>query len=438
MDEIKVSVIIPVYNVENYLEECLSSLAKQTLTEIEFICIDDGSIDNSANILEGFEKDDRFRIIHKKNEGYGKTMNLGLQLARGEYIGIVESDDYVLPEMFERLYMSVLKDDCDFVKSDYIAFSKVWSEKRHVYASCTYNKMFDNDDNLSRFQYSNMCIWTGIYKKEFLKNNNISFLETPGASFQDIGFMFKVFVSMKRGLFIEDAFLFYRTDNADSSVKDSKKVYCVCEEIEECFRYLENEGKEQFYPYLVKMAFLIYKWNVKRISINCVEAFVRKIAKEYQNWVSKGYYNPELFSVDERNEFETIVETEATSHDKIWRERLTLQPSQVNFYHSVMLDTIKKYKEIYIYGKGKISAQFVHFLRNNGYDGNFSFIVTKKNENETGVYEVSETELDKNRMVFIAVKDNYSRIEIMENLFSLGFKNVIVLDDNLIEAIRIK
>ena len=92
---IKVSIVIPVYNVEHYLVECLDSAMNQTLHDIEIICVNDGSKDSSLEILlEYAKRDSRIKIIDKENAGYGHTMNLGIDMARGEYIGIIESDDY--------------------------------------------------------------------------------------------------------------------------------------------------------------------------------------------------------------------------------------------------------------------------------------------------------------------------------------------------------
>ena len=101
----KVSVVVPVYNVDTFLHKCLDSIAEQTLRDIEIVCIDDGSTDNCPQILDEYaRKDPRFIVIHKKNEGYGKAMNVGIDRAHGKYIGIVESDDYILPEMYQILY----------------------------------------------------------------------------------------------------------------------------------------------------------------------------------------------------------------------------------------------------------------------------------------------------------------------------------------------
>ena len=105
----KVSVVIPVYNVEKYLRECLDSVQKQTLQELEIICIDDGSTDSSGAILDEYaQKDSRFHVIHKKNEGYGKAMNIGMDLVTSPYVGIVESDDWIDSTMYQKLYQYMM------------------------------------------------------------------------------------------------------------------------------------------------------------------------------------------------------------------------------------------------------------------------------------------------------------------------------------------
>lgn len=98
----KVSIVIPIYNVERYLRQCLDSVVNQTLKDIEIICVDDGSTDSSPDIIKEYvDKDPRVKVITKPNSGYGNSMNRGFDMAEGEYIGIVESDDYADPDMFE-------------------------------------------------------------------------------------------------------------------------------------------------------------------------------------------------------------------------------------------------------------------------------------------------------------------------------------------------
>lgn len=102
---VKVSILIPIYNVEEYLVACLSSVVNQKLKEIEIICINDGSTDKSLNIIQKFMQiDNRIKLINKQNSGYGDSMNFGLKAAQGEYIGIIESDDIAKKNMFKELY----------------------------------------------------------------------------------------------------------------------------------------------------------------------------------------------------------------------------------------------------------------------------------------------------------------------------------------------
>ena len=122
----KVSIVVPIYNVEKYLRQCLDSIIHQTLKDIEIICVDDGSTDSSPEIIrEYMAKDPRVKVITKPNSGYGNSMNRGFDMAEGEYIGIVESDDYADPEMFETLYRIAKENKLDVVKSGFYYYFSV-------------------------------------------------------------------------------------------------------------------------------------------------------------------------------------------------------------------------------------------------------------------------------------------------------------------------
>ena len=126
----KVSVVVPIYNVEKYLRQCLDSIVNQTLKDIEIICVDDGSTDSSPEIIQEYAaKDSRVKVITKPNSGYGNSMNRGFDLAEGEYVGIVESDDYAELDMFEKLYQRAEKNKLDVVKSGYYFYYSVPKER---------------------------------------------------------------------------------------------------------------------------------------------------------------------------------------------------------------------------------------------------------------------------------------------------------------------
>lgn len=124
----KISVLIPIYNVEKYLGECLESIINQTYSDLEIICINDGSTDNSLSIINKYAKlDDRIVLIDKENSGYGDSMNRGLSIAKGEYISIVESDDFIEKDMLGVLYEKMASYNLDVVKCKY---NRYWSKTR--------------------------------------------------------------------------------------------------------------------------------------------------------------------------------------------------------------------------------------------------------------------------------------------------------------------
>lgn len=200
---IKVSVVVPVCNVEKYLRECLDSLLAQSLKEMEFICVDDGSKDSSPAILAEYAaKDSRIKVITKPNAGYGHTMNKGIDAAQGEYIGILESDDLAPREMYASLYAAAKKHDLDAVKSDFSRFETINGKRVETRVPLTadeswYNRIVDPAKEPDCLRLA-MNTWTGIYKRDFLVKNNIRHNETPGASYQDNGFFFQTLCQAKR------------------------------------------------------------------------------------------------------------------------------------------------------------------------------------------------------------------------------------------------
>ena len=145
----KVSIIVPAYNAEAYLRQCLDSIISQTLQDIEILCINDGSKDSTLEIMREYAaKDSRLKVIDKPNTGYGNSMNVGLQMAKGEYIGIVESDDFVKPEMYQVLYEAASKNELDLVKADFVVFMEAEGKRMDIERKLStdpfyYNRVLD-------------------------------------------------------------------------------------------------------------------------------------------------------------------------------------------------------------------------------------------------------------------------------------------------------
>lgn len=270
MQKIKISILVPICNVEKYLHKCLSSLVNQTLQEIEIICINDGSTDSSLSIIKEFAgKDNRIVVIDKPNSGYGDSMNRGLKIAKGEYIGIVESDDFADLEMFERLYQLAENGHIDIVRSNYY---KYWEDKGDVdsfYANISHYDSIINLEIDKKLLLLPAQIWSAIYRREFLTKNKVYFLPTPGASYQDTSFFLKAIFLAQSIVYTENKFLHYRQDNASSSVKQCSlsKVSFVHKEFEETdafFKQYPEKFSEIESVYNTKKL-QVFLWNLFRV-----------------------------------------------------------------------------------------------------------------------------------------------------------------------------
>lgn len=183
---IKVSVIVPVYNVEKYLKRCLDNLINQTLSDIEIICVNDGSTDNSLEILENYSKqDERIKIINQQNGGLSVARNTGMEVAVGEYIGFVDSDDWVDVDFYEKLYNAAKNNDCDIAVADFLRKHPKKDKKRlHIKEEKVYSTPEDKYMICRTFREG--CVWNKIYRKSLLDKINLKFV--PGMYYEDRDF----------------------------------------------------------------------------------------------------------------------------------------------------------------------------------------------------------------------------------------------------------
>lgn len=303
----KVSVITPMYNQkENYLRKCLDSLKKQSLKEIEFIIVNDGSTDQSCiKVCEEYIKNDkRFKLINQNNGGMGKAYNTGIKNALGEYIGFLESDDWAEPNMYEKLYEKAKENNVDIVKSDFYFYREVPTESNEYYCNYKpdeYNSVIDPLCNHEIFWKLPSC-WSAIYRAKFIKDNNILYNETPGASYQDTSFAFIVFAKAKSFYYMSEAFVHYRIDNEASSVKSKNKIYCICDEFKFIEKFLEiNPQIEEKLVYLKNyLKYYLYLWNLKRLDAKYRFQFLMHYSKEFKKEfknkkIIKGYFSSKQY-----------------------------------------------------------------------------------------------------------------------------------------------
>ena len=416
----KLSIIVPVYNVEQYLPACLNSILAQTLTDIEIICVDDGSTDQSPDILDEYAaKDNRVHVIHKANRGYGHSMNVGMEAALGEYIGIVESDDCILPNMYETLYAAAKDNDLDFVKSDVIFW---WETLQYT---CEYHredfneyygKVLNSSDRKRFFQFF-MNTWTGIYKRNFLMENNIRHNETPGAAYQDNGFWIQTLSFCESAMWLKDAFYLYRQDNPLASIKSKGNVMAMVREYEYVSRILE--GKHKWYELDICNYYRIFRHR---------GVFLR-IADE----MKRGYCD---VIINDLKKYQRLASENTGLYE--WLEKVRANPDNfcAEFIHAKR-ETLRKLEctnHIIIYGAGWLGQTAMRIIACQGMQGKIKCFAVSTGKTAEGVGNLSVRCIDdlvqykNNSVVVMGVREHSkSYYEMKEQLKILGFMNILDL-----------
>lgn len=294
---VKISVIVPVYNTSMYLEECLDSLLNQTLKEIEIICVNDGSTDNSLSILENYiQKDRRIKIINQKNKGQSVARNKGISQAEGEYIGFLDSDDWADAKMFENLYTNAKQFDSDLA----MCSVTVYDEKTRkattndpymslsLFPKSYFNKAFTYNDCLD-FLFR-ICVppWNKIYKTSWIKENDINFLE--GVNFEDMVFAVETLIKATKISLVNKPLVFYRKASQTSySVgnysQDYKKMdfFTIFEELERVLKSNSIYGLFEDYFSFYKKNNLIY-WYEKIENNEVKKQYFKQLVKIYPDF----------------------------------------------------------------------------------------------------------------------------------------------------------
>ena len=270
---VKISVIMPSLNVASYIEECISSVERQTLSDIEILCIDAGSTDGTLDILRNHaDTDKRIRIIESDVKSYGYQVNLGIREARGEFIDIVETDDFIDDNMLMRLYSEAAGKKLDYIKSSYYGLFRIGN--REIPVKCS---ELSRDDDITFGEVVNpkehpelhsldCYIWTGIYRRQFLLDENIRLNESAGAAFQDIGFVNTVLSVANKAIYLEEPLYWYRTCRADASTWNKN-----------CVKYTKYEYAGLFDSQVISDE--IFKIHRKYIDIQMARAFEGEISK---------------------------------------------------------------------------------------------------------------------------------------------------------------
>lgn len=248
----KVSIIVPVYNVEEYLDECINSLVNQTMQEIQIILIDDGSTDQSGKMIDDYAvTDSRILALHKKNGGQSSARNFGLYHATGEYILYVDSDDYIALNSCEKLYEAATRFQTDIVQGDILneeniilekpLFRKIPSENHSVLTSKFLKEKIETETY-------DIVPWLYLIRKSLIIRENLSFIE--GYTYEDQLYTFQLLTTEATIVKIRFPFYFYRMDRPNSTtnhivLKRGMDAAFICNEMYRHFLKLPKEHEEE-------------------------------------------------------------------------------------------------------------------------------------------------------------------------------------------------
>ena len=269
----KFSIIIPVYNVEKYLVECLESIVNQSFKDFEVICVNDGSTDNSLEILQKYaENDERFKVLNQENQGQGIARNNALNIANGEYILFVDPDDFIELNMLEVLNERLDVQNVDVAFFDYQIFGENTKTKIVRFMDEMKNTLNLNiNDNFifnwqelvkDNFRYTAMMVWNKVYSNKFLKENHIQF--APNKHAEDHIFSISATLLANKISYIKKTLYYYRKRSDSSVNKVSENNFCIFENIAIVADFLKQNNlykkyEHDFRNYIVNLC--VYHCN---------------------------------------------------------------------------------------------------------------------------------------------------------------------------------
>lgn len=424
----KVSVVVPIFNASRYLRECLDSLCAQTLENIQIILVNDGSTDDSAVIAQEYlEKSKDWMIINQENHGYGHAVNTGIDSAQGEYISIVEPDDYIDANMLESLYDVAQRDSLDIASADYRKFYDLNDERK-----CFYQRVFNNDSMYNKILNARInkelvkglfINPAGLFRKEFLNDCDIRHNETPGAAFQDRGFFLLTIINAQKVMVINDAFYNYRQDNPNSSIASRDDIDKVLSEYRTTLDKMLQMGEwtKEFLPEFFKREFGSCIFSLSRADDSVKLATILKISKDFGVYREMGILDDSELPFNQKDQLKLIMNDPHEVYGSIISLRGELSKK------------LEKTGAFIIYGTGVIGKRIFENLDTDIIIKLTGFAVSDMSGQllEYKGYPVKcidEYGNDNEHLaVIVAVTYRY-RSEITRSLKEKGFNNIIILE----------
>ena len=229
----KVSIIVPVYNVEKYVEKCLQTLINQTLKDIEIIVVNDGSTDNSRNIINEYARNfpNFIKCYDKENGGLSDARNYGMKSASGDYIAFLDSDDYVELDMYEKMYNKAIEENSDMVECDFI-----WEypDKKVTDTGIVYHNKKD------MITYARVVAWNKLIKRELIEKANVIY--PKGLRYEDIEFFYKMVPFYNKVSFVKEPLVHYIQRDSSISNVQNERTKEIFEVLDNSINYYKEKG----------------------------------------------------------------------------------------------------------------------------------------------------------------------------------------------------
>ncbi len=392
----KISIIIPVYNVEEYLRECLDSVLNQDFTDIELVCIDDCSTDGSLAILLDYkEKDKRIIVVENRNNiGLGATRNVGIDIAQGEYLYFLDSDDYLYSsDALRKMHLVAEKNDLEMlcfssktiVEDDSLIGKNFDANKKHMYPSImsgidSFVELVDHNEYRSP-------VWTYLYSRRFIVDNRILFF--TDMAHEDLSFSFRAHLNAKRVRIISDVLHCYRIRS--NSITNSEKKFYRLSSMEKSIGALFDSLCDGWYEdYKVSKAY------------------------EYELQIELGVWEKGFLNCDFREKKEYLKQKKNPLIERIFRNEI-LSKHEWEFTEEI----INKLKNsvVWLYGAGNYAKLYINALKNVEVEI-AGLLVT--NENDSKIFgfepvEYSKWKTTNNALIVLAVSEKYKG-EVIRNI----------------------
>lgn len=411
MNNIKISIVITIFNIEKYIKECLDSILKQSIKEIEVICVDDASTDKSLDILREYEFNDcRVQVIcNKLNMGQASSRNIGCRLARGKYLYVIDGDDYLVENSLIKMFNIAEMNQLDLLTFDAYSFWDCYSEEAEadyqmyirkgkyegIYSGPQmFSQFMTNNDNLG-----NVCL--NFCNRDFFENESLYW--TEGARFNEDS-PFAIYMAAKRAMCVQQVFYMRRRHIGSVTTSPMKIEY----------------QKGQMIQFLNEL--LIWnRYKFNREVDDSIELYFRRFQCEIKK----------VYRLTKDQSRVTTLESENKMANYIYNFFLLNMPLRIDMFSENQIDEIKNAENIIIYGAGNVAydvAEVLSYYKNDDY---FVAVTKKENQdrmfNDKNIFEIKElTSIKEHSVLIIAATQRYSN-DMIKYATDLEFRNIIKL-----------